>query len=313
MRRTRSLVRRTAGAAAVGVVAALVLPSGAGAAGEIVDVGWWSDNPLASAPDGGFTVGATAGSPTAVAAIRLDLGGGLATLVLGATPSGGVPDLASLQVCAADDGWTAAAPGALDDAPQVDCSSPVPFAPAGGVWRADVSSLVDGERDTVSLAIIAADGASPLPFEATFGAPTAIEAVAVDGAAPTEPTPDPGSPTPPTTVPVASGGSSPPAFTPPPSSGSTFQPTPVTIRPSPPTTAAPSATLPDATGVATSIPGDGALGGGDVPFEAASGVLDLAAGEPGDARWGEAFALVLVGALVGAAVFVVSRFSAARA
>ena len=294
-------------ARALGIAAVAVLlwsAGGAGGAGvaaatgDVTELGWWSRNPLSSAPDGGFAVGAAPDGVTAVAAVRVDLGGGVDTLVLEVEPADDGIALGSLEVCVGPDTWSAAAGGALDDAPATACdASSVPFAEAGGGWRADVSSLVQGASGDVSLAVVPVAGSGTVPFEVTFAAPTAraTGAVPATRSGPDAPAPS-ASPAP---APAPSPSVSP---SPPPAPRAAGPITAPAVAPAPapaPTTSAPPAPEP-------------AEGDASSAIELASaGVLDdVAAGDP---RWGEALVLVLIGVGVGAVVYATSRVTAARA
>lgn len=295
--------KRALGIVAVGAVAWSVGGMGsAGAAGEITDIGWWTRSPLSSAPEGGFAVGAAPDGATAVAALRVDVGGGVETLLLEVEPASDAVALGSLEVCVAPDTWAAASAGALDDAPTTVCEgASVPFARAGtGTgWRADVSSLVQSATGDVSLAVVPIAGSGTVPYEVTFGPPAATATGAT--AAPSTPTPSP-SPSP---SPAPSGSPSvSPAPSPSPISAGSGASRPVVTVP-PASSAVPAAppAAPDAPEV-----DDGAASTIEL---ANAGILDdVTSSTP---RWGEALILVLIGFGVGAGVYGVSRLSAGRA
>ena len=92
-------------------------------------VGWWTSTPgAAAAEDGGFEVAAVAGNPTSVAALRFATASGGSTATLTLNESGGtVTPTAALQVCPTTQPWEPANPGALEDAPEPDCSAAVPL------------------------------------------------------------------------------------------------------------------------------------------------------------------------------------------
>lgn len=284
----------------IAVVAALVWSVGAigsaGAAGEITELGWWTRNPLSSAPDGGFAVGAAPDGVTAVAAVRVDVGEGVETLVLEVAPANDGIALGSLEVCVAPDTWTAEAAGALDDAPATTCDGDsVPFAEAGDGWRSDVSSLVQGTAGAVSLAVVPVAGSGTVPFEVTFTAPSAR----ATGAPSAAPAPAPAPPSAPSPVPAAQPSTAPSLSPAPAPRLSPPAPASATTAPPAPAASAPAAPEPVEDEASSSIE------------LAAAGVLDdVAASDP---RWGEALVLVLIGLGVGAIVYGTSRFSAARA
>lgn len=306
--------RRSLGIAAVLALAWSVGgASSAGAAGEITELGWWTRSPLSSAPDGGFAVGAAPDGVTAVAALRVDVGGGVETLVLEVEAASDAVALGSLEVCLAPDGWTAASAGALDDAPATACEGPsVPFARAGTgtAFRADVSSLVQSASGAVSLAVVPIAGSGTVPYEVTFEPPAAT-ATGASGA-PSTPTPTPSpTPSPGPTGPTSPGPSSSPSFSPAPSSSSSpfsvgsGTPSPVVTLP-----AASPAAPPASPAVAPEAPEDDDGASSTIELANAGLLDDVTSSDP---RWGEAFVLVLIGFGVGAAVYGFSRLSAARA
>lgn len=287
--------QRTVVVAVVACFLWLVAGAPALASGTVSDVGWWTRNPLASAPDGGFAAGAAADGPTTVSVVRIDLGDGVDTLVLGAEPTDGTAGLASLEVCVVTAAWSAAAGAPLDDAPQTGCDiDAVPFARAGDRWRADVSSLVNGRTGSVSLAVVPTATSGTVPFEASFGAPTAV---AEGSSTP----PDPSDPAPPGSAPPYAPDSSESA--PPPSAG---------FRPAPLDAPAPAATPPDPPDAPEDPPASTTTTVATGPDLEVSAVGVLDESSAGGARWGEALVLILIGATVGGGVYGVSRYSEAR-
>jgi hypothetical protein len=169
-------MRRPALTMAVGAVAlvAVVWARPAAAAASISDVGWWSDRPGASAPDGGFVVGTGPQGPVSVAAVRIDLGDGVTGALLSFTESGGVAtSTAALAICATGDGWTAAPGAPLAEAPATSCAGTA-VAPTRTetTWTADIQALVEDRTGTVSLAIVPASGQGL--WEVQFEAPTIV-------------------------------------------------------------------------------------------------------------------------------------------
>lgn len=298
---TNRAARRSLAVATLAVLGWAIAGAGsAGAVTEVSDLGWWTRSPLSSAPDGGFAVGAAPDGVTSVAAMRMDLGGGVDTLVLEVQPTADAVALASLEVCITPGTWSAAAPGPLDDAPLTACASDsVPFAPAGEAWRADVSSLVNGTSGIVSLGVVPTPGSGTVPFEVTFEAP-AVRSTGGTAGAPAPPSAP--SPTPsPSPTPAATPSVSP-------------SPPPVRIAPSvapavtPAAPAAPAGPAAPAAPPVAEADDDGAASTVEL---ATSGLLgDTETSAP---RWGEAFVLVLIGLGVGAAVYATSKVSAVRA
>jgi len=302
-------VNRTArilAALAVAAPAWALAAAGSAEAASVTEVGWWSRNPLSSSPEGGFAVGAAPDGPTAVAALRIDVGGGVETLVVDVVPTTDPGALGSLEVCTAPDDWEAATPGALDAAPAVACEGDaVPFGRAGGGWRADVSSLVRGSSGTVSLAVVPVAGSGTVPFEVAFEAPTA--AATGEAAAPA-PSTGGGS--------LGGGSMAPPSATPSPApvSRPSFTPAaPAPISLGGGATGAPTTTAPPAVGEGADTPAaEEGEEEASTTFELAdAGLLDDAAASA--PRWGEAFVLVLIGLAVGAGTYGTSRFAASRA
>lgn len=288
-------------AAVAGVIAAVVPRPVEASAGEVAAVGWWSRLPTASAPSGGFAVGAGPDGPTTVAAVRVDLGAnGMSRFVLQATETGGTgADLLDVLACPAVDSWTATAAGDFAAAPAIDCATAsVPFRRApDGTWSADLTALVAGKTGLLSVGLQpppagTANALGAAPAEVRYDRP------AVSGDALTPPTTAPSALTPSSTP-------TPPATSPPGASaaptGSGRLPEPMS-RPATPGPVAqtagpeqPPATLPSTT-VATIAS----------PTAAASN-------DDGDGRpIKEAFFLVFLSALVGLAVGGGSKLLAGR-
>lgn len=294
----RTAARRAVAAAALAALGWAALGAGgAAAATAVTEVGWWTRSPLASAPDGGFAVGSGPDGATSVAAVRIDLEGGVDTLVLEVQPTSGGVALGSLEVCVVADTWTAVAAGALDDAPQTACDADsVPFARAGDAWRADVSSLVSASSGVVSLGVLPTAGSGTVPFEVAFEAP-AVRATGATPARPTAPAAPPAAPSPAPSPAVAPAPPRPtPRIAPAPA------PAVVPARPAAPAT-------PPASEPAPPVASDD--GAGSTIELANAGILDDV-GDVGAPRWGEAMILVLIGLGVGAGVYLVSRASASR-
>lgn len=304
----RPLARTAALAVALAATSLVLLPGPATASAAVTDVSWWTRNPLAGPPDGGFGVGAAPDGPTTVAAVTVDLAGGVETLVLTAAPAGEVTGLAAIEVCVAPGPATPSSGDALGGAPARACQGDaVPFGRAGDGWRADVSSLVAGATGTATLAIVPAAGSGAVPYEVAFGAPT-VQATGAAGRSGDDGGTATPSPTP-MTAPTARPG------------GGTAVPAPPAIRLDPVATpaldrpaasAAPATTAP-ASDPATAPAGEpgGADDGAGSAFELATG--DLIDAEASAPRWGEAFVLVLIGLAVGTVVYGGSRLAEARA
>ncbi|HEY2815209.1 MAG TPA: hypothetical protein VGJ03_17215 [Acidimicrobiales bacterium] len=176
----RTLAFRAGVAIAAGVLAQMLTMASAHAStATVLDVGWWTSQPGASAaPNGGFQVANGVNGPQSVAAVRLRKDGdpGPVTLVL--TPQGGSVNedaAAKLEACPIVADWTPANPGKTADAPKYDCSASVPVAKdAAGTWSADVTPLMASAADgqAVSLMVIPVGsqlfGGLQLPFQISF-------------------------------------------------------------------------------------------------------------------------------------------------
>ena len=264
---------------------ALMVPAPAGAQDPPSQVGWWSSDPTAaSQPEGGFHVSAVAGQATAVAALRFATPSGTtsATLTLREADGGFVSPATALQVCVTSAPWEPANPGAMDDAPEADCTAPATLErdPDALTWTAQVGTLlpsVGGEPSLMIVPATAPSGGAPVDpgFRVSFAGAT-LAVVAAPGTTTPTPTPSPSSSPGFTPSSPGGGGSSP-------SSGGLSPPPAVT-----PTTAGDTtATLPvsdqPATGeafqppdlAAGATPGGG--GGADQPWERLLFLVPLAA------------------------------------
>ena len=173
-------MKRMLCAIAVTGVALLGPASGAGAqeAAAVAGVGYWTDNPAVTPPEGGIAVGARpGGSPDAVAAVRVSL---LSKSITSATlilqESGGVGQSnGALKVCTTPNQWkTGRGPSA--EAPKAECGSEAKLErnATTGTWAGDIKNLLSaaGTQSTVSLMVVpASGGAVPVGFQITFQPP----------------------------------------------------------------------------------------------------------------------------------------------
>lgn len=194
------MTRRSVVALAVLVVVGL---AGPGEAEPARSVGWWTRQPAASAPDGGFAVGAAPDGALSVAAVGLPLDAQAVTLT--ATESESVNGAtASLAVCPTDPNWTAVAGGALADAPDPQCDEgSVAFVRGDdGTWRADLTPLTSSAAvQAVIIVPVAPTGPVPLtlgytvsfepPDLAVVARPGDSSPPSSDGFVYVPPTPDP--------------------------------------------------------------------------------------------------------------------------
>ena len=163
---------KTAVAAAVAaVVALLVWPGDARAQDATVsEVGWWSRNPAAMPPPGGFQVAQAPDGDLSVSAIRIRVSGTsllTARLSIVETQVVGTP---TVQVCRTAATWTAGPHAGDFNAPERDCASPVPLArnEAAREWTADVLPLLTTGGDVSLMVVPAPDPANPTPLKAPF-------------------------------------------------------------------------------------------------------------------------------------------------
>lgn len=177
-------MRRALAALATGTaVAAAVLGMSAGAwsqeaAATITDVGWWTSNPTAAAPEGGIAVSSGPSGAITVAAVRvLIVADDIEQATLRLTEDGGVQQTgAQLQVCPTPNAWSAGPKQAMEKAPKPECDrlKAAMARNADGVWSADVTSLLSaaGDEDDASLMVVpAGSGAVPVGFEVRFKPP----------------------------------------------------------------------------------------------------------------------------------------------
>ena len=176
------VVAATATSLGLGVEASTGRAAAQEAGASISDVGWWTSNPAASAPEGGLAVSAGPSGTISVGAVRVLLlvdrvdEARLSLPEEGGLQAGG----AQLQVCATPNAWSAGAKQPMAAAPKAECDggkAELKRSPEG-VWSADVSSLLtpDGDEREVSLMVVpAGSGSVPVGFEVRFN-PPAIEA-----------------------------------------------------------------------------------------------------------------------------------------
>ena len=162
---------------------------------SIDQVGWWTDRPVApEAGEGAFEVAAGPdGGVQSVAAFQVTIPASQVdtfTLTLVETAGVGGQVSGALAICPTAEPWTPADPGALEDAPEADCSRRVFMTPVveDRVWIGDIAPLV-ADGGTVSLVVLP-DYAAPSPVPLGPGmvvriAELQIEAEGSDTPAPT--------------------------------------------------------------------------------------------------------------------------------
>lgn len=157
----------------------LALVGAPSAQASVVGVGWWSDSPTASAPEGGVAIGSNPSGPSAVAAVLVDLGkDGASRVSLSLHQSGGAaPAGASIVACVVA-AFTPAEKGPIAEAPATACegtSTPLKVSGDGVTWNADVTELVGEKRGKVGIALVpgAGGGLFDLQFDTVGGSVTA--------------------------------------------------------------------------------------------------------------------------------------------
>lgn len=161
MTRTARTVAALGGVALV--LAAAVAPWGAGAQEgvdvSVLEVGWWSSRLTAVAqPEQGFEVAAgPQGDAQSVAAIRLSVAATqVDSLQVNLTEASGGSigsEFGTLRVCTTTDAWSAANPGAFDEAPTPDCATTATLTRTlDGAWLGDITALApDGGEVSLML------------------------------------------------------------------------------------------------------------------------------------------------------------------
>lgn len=169
-----------------GVSVAVFMPVDVAAqvAASITETGWWSRNPAATAPAGGFQVASAPDGPVSVTALRVQVDATSlrsALLILSESNQVGT---ATLQVCPTTAAWSAAAPGPITAAPAPECGSAVALQrnEVQRVWTADVAAVLGGGAGQKSLVVV--PGPSALPVPVPFQVDFAGAALQADGDVP---------------------------------------------------------------------------------------------------------------------------------
>ena len=199
-------MRRIAWAAALAVAVVVGAPATVGGqeAATITKVGWWSRNPAAQAPEGGFHVSASPdGSAISVAAIEVRAATALQSAIIILDEEAQIlGDQAALQVCATPNEWKAGGGQPIDEAPKPECAGgaiALRRNAASATWGADVTPLMAGIEDegSVSLMIVPSTATTPAAYEVRFKKPT-LQATAAESSTSDDDT---------TTFPSSAGGS----------------------------------------------------------------------------------------------------------
>ncbi|MEN3271587.1 MAG: hypothetical protein V7636_348 [Actinomycetota bacterium] len=156
------------------------------AAVPVSKVGWWTRSPSPpTVPEGGLSVGVAPDGNLSVAAIGLDTAGGAAQakVTLKETSDSQGAQAASLQICTTNDEWSAESGGDITTAPRPTCSQdPLLLKRADdGTWTADVASLIASQSGEVSIMIVPAPSAAPVPGVQTAAYQVSFDKPAVEG------------------------------------------------------------------------------------------------------------------------------------
>ena len=145
---------------------------------SVAEVGWWTRNPAASAPEGGLDVGAAPDGAMSVGAIGVTGTGSVRKALLFFSETGGVQqDGAALQVCSTPNTWKAGAAQPFAEAPQAECDTSgveLKRNASTSSWSADVTTFLFDLEDEgrVDLMIVPdGTGTVPLGFDVKLGAP----------------------------------------------------------------------------------------------------------------------------------------------
>lgn len=139
----------------------------------VTEFGWWSQVPGATTPaGGGFQVADSPAGPLSVAAIRVSVTAATlssGTLVL---PESEQVGTAALQVCLTRSAWSPSSPGPWNQRPTPDCAAPIALVrdAAALSWTAQVLPLLSSGPGEVSLMVVPAPAATPVPtpFQISF-------------------------------------------------------------------------------------------------------------------------------------------------
>lgn len=181
-------VRRWSLLAALGVVLTSSVGgfTPANAAVPVTQTGWWTRSPAPpTVPDGGLAVGVAPDGNVSVGAIKLDTAGGATSAKVTLKESDGQgQQAASLQVCTTNDEWNGAKGDDLATAPRATCpEKPVLLTRNDdGTWTADVASLIASQSGEVSIMIVPAPSAAPVPGVQTGAFQVSFDKPVVDGA-----------------------------------------------------------------------------------------------------------------------------------
>ncbi len=135
------------GTAALAVLA--IPPTGAQDAAGVQDVGWWSQQPAASAqPEDGVQLTWAAESAQSVAALHVVVPDVEGEVLLVLEETGGLAtDRAAVDLCVTTSSWTPANPGAWGDRPTVDCEADPPTLGRDATaleWTGSIDALLAG-------------------------------------------------------------------------------------------------------------------------------------------------------------------------
>lgn len=165
-------MKRFLGAVGAAVILVLAVPHPAFAGVE--NVGWFTRNPAASAPEGGIQVANAPDGIVSFGAVSVfETGDEISRATLTLTESGQALNAsgATLRACVAA-GSFPSRKGTLAEGPKADCASGSVALTRGegGVWTGDVTSVLQGDKP--ALAVVPAEGAAV--FQLSFGPPDLV-------------------------------------------------------------------------------------------------------------------------------------------
>lgn len=273
-----------------GVTLAVAPASAEGTTG----VGWWTRSPIASAPEGGFTVGNAPDGPLSVAAVGVDLGKGVSSAQLSFEQAGGAaPGPGQLVACVIGS-FESVAGGTLEEAPTTTCDgTSAAVAVNGTTWTVNLTDLVGDSQGSAGIALVPATGSTGV-WDLQLDTPTFTSTAASGTGGPSSsPTGSAGSPFQSTVTTTASRPTTSPTFSvaKPPTVGAPNAAAAASTTVAPTTTAVANLTA----SAQQTFSGSAGGGGGDT-------------GRP----VGQAITLVLVAAVVGVAGGVVHKVGGKR-
>ena len=173
-RRLRRALALSLGLAAVSVS---IPGETAAAPAPISDVVWWSRNPVAQAPAGGFQVAAAPDGPVSVAAFHLQTSGNVQHATLTLTEAGGSTVNASgatLVICPTFDTFTASNDHTYASAPKPACErakASLTRDASTATWTGDITTVLAAASSPASVMVLPDPSATPTLTQIEFRPP----------------------------------------------------------------------------------------------------------------------------------------------